>query len=113
MKNKLILCCLCIIFATSYSQNTFRKMSITIPPPTAKKIPKTLEKHGDKRVDDYFWLNDRQNKEVIDYLNSENQYYEEMTAHTKGLKNLLFEEMKGRIKEDDSSVPYFFNGYWY
>ncbi|WP_425557275.1 S9 family peptidase [Flavobacterium lindanitolerans] len=88
-------------------------MSITIPPPTAKKIPKTLEKHGDKRVDDYFWLNDRQNKEVIDYLNSENQYYEEMTAHTKGLKNLLFEEMKGRIKEDDSSVPYFFNGYWY
>ncbi|MDQ7962365.1 MAG: S9 family peptidase [Flavobacterium lindanitolerans] len=113
MKNKLILCCLCIIFATSYSQNTFRKMSITIPPPTAKKIPKTLEKHGDKRVDDYFWLNDRQNKEVIDYLNSENQYYEEITAHTKGLKNLLFEEMKGRIKEDDSSVPYFFNGYWY
>ncbi|KQS45775.1 MAG: S9 family peptidase [Flavobacterium johnsoniae] len=113
MKNKLILCCLCIIFATSYSQNTFRKMSITIPPPTAKKIPKTLEKHGDKRVDDYFWLNDRQDKEVIDYLNSENQYYEEMTAHTKGLKNLLFEEMKGRIKEDDSSVPYFFNGYWY
>ncbi len=113
MKNKLILCCLCIIFATSYSQNTFRKMSITIPPPTAKKIPKTLEKHGDKRVDDYFWLNDRQNKDVIDYLNSENQYYEEMTAHTKGLKNLLFEEMKGRIKEDDSSVPYFFNGYWY
>lgn len=113
MKNKLILCCLCIIFATSYSQNTFRKMSITIPPPTAKKIPKTLEKHGDKRVDDYFWLNDRQNKEVIDYLNSENQYYEEMTAHTKGLKKLLFEEMKGRIKEDDSSVPYFFNGYWY
>lgn len=88
-------------------------MSITLPPPTAKKIPKTLEKHGDKRVDDYFWLNDRQNKEVIDYLNSENQYYEEMTAHTKGLKNLLFEEMKGRIKEDDSSVPYFFNGYWY
>lgn len=113
MKNKLILCCLCIIFATSYSQNTFRKMSITIPPPTAKKIPKTLEKHGDKRVDDYFWLNDRQNKDVIDYLNSENQYYEETTAHTKGLKNLLFEEMKGRVKEDDSSVPYFLNGYWY
>jgi len=113
MKNKLILCCLCIIFATSYSQNTFRKMSITVPPPTAKKIPKTLEKHGDKRVDDYFWLNDRKNKDVIDYLNSENQYYEEMTAHTKGLKSLLFEEMKGRVKEDDTSVPYFLNGYWY
>lgn len=113
MKNKLILCCLCIIFATSYSQNTFRKMSITIPPPVAKKIPKTLEKHGDKRVDDYFWLNDRENKEVIDYLNSENQYYEQTTAHTKEFQKRLFEEMKGRIKEDDASVPYFFNGYWY
>ncbi|WDO12194.1 S9 family peptidase [Flavobacterium sp. WW92] len=113
MKNKLILCCLCVIFATSYSQNTFRKMSITIPPPVAKKIPKTLEKHGDKRVDDYFWLNDRENKEVIDYLNSENQYYEQTTAHTKEFQKRLFEEMKGRIKEDDASVPYFFNGYWY
>lgn len=113
MKNKLILCCLCIIFATSYSQNTFRKMSITIPPPVAKKIPKTLEKHGDKRVDDYFWLNDRENKDVIDYLNSENQYYEQTTAHTKQFQKSLFEEMKGRIKEDDASVPYFLNGYWY
>lgn len=88
-------------------------MSITIPPPVAKKIPKTLEKHGDKRVDDYFWLNDRENKEVIDYLNSENQYYEQTTAHTKEFQKRLFEEMKGRIKEDDASVPYFFNGYWY
>lgn len=88
-------------------------MSITIPPPVAKKIPKTLEKHGDKRVDDYFWLNDRENKEVIDYLNSENQYYEQTTAHTKDFQKRLFEEMKGRIKEDDASVPYFFNGYWY
>jgi len=88
-------------------------MSITIPPPVAKKIPKTLEKHGDNRVDDYFWLNDRENKEVIDYLNSENQYYEQTTAHTKEFQKRLFEEMKGRIKEDDASVPYFFNGYWY
>jgi len=113
MKNKLILSCLCIIFANSYSQTATFKMSKIINPPIAKKISKTLEKHGDKRVDDYFWLNDRENAEVIDYLNKENEYYEQMTAHTKDFQKKLFEEMKGRIKEDDSSVPYFFNGYWY
>lgn len=113
MKNKLILSCLCIIFANSYSQTASLKMSKNINPPVAKKISKTLEKHGDKRVDDYFWLNDRENTEVIDYLNQENEYYEQMTAHTKDFQKKLFEEMKGRIKEDDSSVPYFFNGYWY
>lgn len=88
-------------------------MSKNINPPVAKKISKVLEKHGDKRNDDYFWLNDRENAEVIDYLNKENEYYEHMTAHTKDFQKQLFEEMKGRIKEDDSSVPYFFNGYWY
>lgn len=88
-------------------------MSIKINPPLAKKVSKTLEKHGDIRVDDYFWLNDRENADVIDYLNKENEYYEQMTAHTKEFQKNLFEEMKGRIKEDDSSVPYFFNGYWY
>jgi len=113
MKNKLILSCLCIIFANSYSQTASLKMSKNINPPVAKKISKTLEKHGDKRIDDYFWLNDRENAEVIDYLNKENEYYEQSTAHTKNFQKELFEEMKGRIKEDDSSVPYFFNGYWY
>lgn len=113
MKNKLILSCLCIIFANSYSQTASLKMSKTINPPFAKKISKTLEKHGDKRIDDYFWLNDRENAEVIDYLNQENEYYALKTAHTKNFQKVLFEEMKGRIKEDDSSVPYFFNGYWY
>ncbi|WP_394336484.1 S9 family peptidase [Flavobacterium macacae] len=88
-------------------------MSENTTPPVAKKISKTIEKHGDKRNDDYFWLNDRENPEVIDYLNKENKYYEQMTAHTKDFQTQLFEEMKGRIKEDDSSVPYFFNGYWY
>ena len=58
-------------------------MSKNTIPPVAKKISKTLEKHGDKRNDDYFWLNDRENAEVIDYLNKENEYYEQMTAHTK------------------------------
>ena len=82
-------------------------------PPIAKIIPKTLEKFDSVRNDNYFWLNDRENPEVIDYLNKENAYYKKMTAHTKPFQKELFEEMKGRIKEDDESVPYLYNGYYY
>ncbi len=82
-------------------------------PPLAKIIPTTQEKFDDVRTDNYFWLNDRENPEVIDYLNKENQYYQEMTAHTKAFQKELFEEMKARIKEDDQSVPYLYNDYYY
>lgn len=82
-------------------------------PPLAKIIPTTLEKFDDVRTDNYFWLNDRENPEVIAYLNKENEYYQEMTAHTKAFQKELFEEMKARIKEDDQSVPYLYNGYYY
>ncbi len=85
----------------------------TIQAPIAKIIPTELEKFGDLRIDNYFWLNDRENPEVIDYLNQENEYYEGMTAHTKKFQNELYEEMKARIKEDDESVPYLYNGYYY
>ena len=88
-------------------------MSENIQPPVAKIITKTLEKFGDVRIDNYYWLNDRENPEVIDYLNKENEYYKQMTAHTETLQKELFDEMKARIKEDDSSVPYFLNGYYY
>ncbi|MFV8327381.1 S9 family peptidase [Flavobacterium sp. ZS1P14] len=88
-------------------------MPENIQPPVAKRIPKTLENLGDTRIDDYFWLNDRENPEVIDYLNKENEYYHKMTDHTKDFQKELFEEMKGRIKEDDESVPYLYNGYYY
>jgi oligopeptidase B len=84
-----------------------------IQPPVAKIIPEKLEKFGNERIDNYFWLNDRKNPEVIDYLNKENAYYKKMTAHTKTFQKELFEEMKGRIKEDDESVPYLYNGYYY
>jgi oligopeptidase B len=88
-------------------------MTVTITPPLATVKPKELEKHGHVRTDNYYWLNERENPEVIDYLNQENAYYNEMTASTKEFQKELFEEMKGRIKEDDSSVPYLYNGYWY
>lgn len=88
-------------------------MKTTIKAPVARKIPKTLEIHNDVRIDNYFWLNQREDQNVLDYLNAENEYYEQETAHTKDFENALFEEMKSRIKEDDSSVPYKYNGYWY
>ncbi|SCY89964.1 oligopeptidase B [Flavobacterium caeni] len=102
----------CLMFAVSYPQSKTHSMPTTTPPTAAKK-PVVLEKHGDRRTDDYFWLNDRDNPEVIDYLNRENDYYEAMTAHTKTFQADLFEEMKARIKEDDESVPYLYNGYYY
>lgn len=81
--------------------------------PLAKKIPHQLETHGDVRVDNYFWMKDREHPEVINYLNEENAYYEANMGHTKKFQEELFEEMKARIKEDDTSVPYKYNGYWY
>ncbi len=103
---------LCLIFAPIYKHDKHKLMS-DIKPPFAKIIPSTLEKFNDIRIDNYFWLNDRENPEVIDYLNKENQYYQEMTAHTNNFQKELFEEMKSRIKEDDQSVPYLYNGYYY
>ncbi|WP_298503360.1 S9 family peptidase [uncultured Maribacter sp.] len=100
-----------ITFAYS-CQNDKKDMTKPIAP-VAKKIAKELIKHEDVRVDNYYWLNDRENQEVIEYLNKENEFYSKVTEHTKGFQNDLFFEMKSRIKEDDSSVPYKQNGYWY
>ena len=74
-------------------------------PPKAPKKPHPLEIHNDTRIDDYYWLRDRENQEVIDYLNAENAYTEATLAPVKAFREMLFEEMKGRIKEQDESVP--------
>ncbi len=81
--------------------------------PKAKKIEKKLEIFNDVRIDNYYWLNDRENQEVIDYLNAENDYLETNLKHTEKFQEDLFEEMKSRIKEDDESVPYKKDGYYY
>ncbi len=101
----------CLIFAGSCQT---KKTDMSKPmAPKAKKIRKELPKHDDVRVDDYYWMNDREDPEVIAHLEAENVYYAQMTAHTDAFKHSLFEEMKARIKEDDASVPYKQNGYWY
>ena len=81
--------------------------------PKAPKKPHILREFGNERIDNYYWLAERGNREVLAYLEAENTYYQEQTAPTLPLQQQLFTEMKGRMKEDDSSVPYFYNGYWY
>jgi len=86
---------------------------IVLQQPQAKQINHVHDKHGHKRVDPYHWMVARDTPEVISYLEEENAYYDSCTAHTNVLKDALFEEIKGRIKEDDESVPTLINGYWY
>ena len=92
--------------------------------PIAEKKPKKLVKHGDVRVDNYFWMRlsdeqklapvkDAHTQKVINYLEAENDYHDKITAYNKNFEEELFLEMKGRIKEDDATVPYKDNGYFY
>ena len=81
--------------------------------PMAKKVDKILKMHDHERIDEFYWLNERGNQEVIDYLNAENDYRDTYMEEYKNLENELFKEIKSRIKEDDTSVPYLDNGYYY
>ena len=84
-----------------------------VTPPVAKKISKELVTHGHKRVDDYYWMNERENPEVVAYLQAENDYLRQVMKHTEPLQEKLYEEMRSRIKEADETVPYLENGYYY
>ena len=105
MRNLLILSLSLTIFYGCSNMN--------IAPPIADIKEKKLVIHDDARVDNYYWLNDRENPEVISYLEEENKYTDALLKSTKSLQERLFNEMKSRIKEDDNSVPYFYNDYWY
>jgi oligopeptidase B len=85
----------------------------TPEPPRAEARPEVLEIHGDKRVDDYYWLKDREDPDVIAYLEAENAYTKAAMQHTESLQEQLFDEIVGRIKKNDESVPYRDNGYYY
>ena len=84
-----------------------------ITEPRAEKINKFMQIHNHERLDEFYWLNERNNPKVIDYLNAENDYRDSYMKDYKNLEEELFEEIKSRIKEDDSSVPYLDNGYYY
>nr|WP_321357048.1 S9 family peptidase [uncultured Draconibacterium sp.] len=84
-----------------------------IEPPVAKKIMKELTIHGHTRVDNYYWMNERENPEVIAHLEAENAYKDAVMKHTEPLQEELFEEIKSKIKPENESVPYKKNGYYY
>ncbi len=88
-------------------------MSDTPKPPIAKIIPKIDTTHKDVRTDNYFWLRDKKNPDVIKHLEEENAYSQFVMQDTKPLQEKLYNEMKSRIKESDLSVPYMDNGYFY
>ena len=85
----------------------------TLTPPIAKTVPKTDTLHGDARTDDYFWMREKSDPEVIAYLEAENAYSDAVLAPTKELQETLYAEMKGRIQETDLSVPYRLGDYFY
>jgi oligopeptidase B len=99
-------------------------MKTELSAPEAEKIDTVLTVHGDSRVDPYYWMRltdqqktaanpDAQTEKVLDYLKEENEYKEGVLEHTKSLQEKIYQEIIGRIKQDDESVPYFKNGYWY
>lgn len=96
-----------IIFSCNQSNNS------TMKQPRAKKIAKKLVMHGKTRIDNYYWLNNRENTEVIEYLNDENAYTKHVMRQTEVLQDKIYNEIVGRIKQTDVSVPYDYNGYSY
>ena len=113
---------ICVIFASGCKSDI--KMNKDVKTPKAEIQAKSLTIHNSTRIDNYFWMRltdkqktaknkDAQTQKVETYLNSENEYFDKVTASTNNFQEELFEEMKGRIKEDDTSVPYFRNNYFY
>ena len=113
---------ICVIFASGCKSDII--MNKDVKTPKAEIQAKSLTVHNSTRIDNYFWMRltddqktaknkDAQTQKVEAYLNSENEYFDKVTASTNNFQKELFEEMKGRIKEDDTSVPYFRNNYFY
>ena len=98
--------------ATLYFQR-YRIPDPRMPPPRAPQRPHRLEKHGDVRLDDYYWLRNREDPAVRAYLEAENAWLKESLAHTAAQEEQLFEEIKGRIRQTDMSVPYREGAYLY
>ena len=101
-----------LIFACNNSSD-FKGYPQVDPPVAEPKPFEILAKHGHSRIDPYYWLKDKENPQVIDYLNAENAYLDTMLSHTKVFQDSLFSEMRSRIKEDDASVPYKLDDYYY
>jgi oligopeptidase B len=97
----------------SKKETVMLKQSDFPAPPVAEVIPDTFSNFGQTRIDNYYWLKDKNNPKVIDYLKAENAYTDTVMASTKTLQQTIYDEIIGRIKEDDESYPSFSDGYYY
>ncbi|WP_238988367.1 S9 family peptidase [Aureibaculum marinum] len=122
--NKIVSVFLIVLITFVASCKKDNMQVVDIKPPVADIIPKELKTHGDVRIDNYYWMRlsdeqknaenpDEHTQKVLDYLNAENDYFDKKLGHTEKFREDLFQEMKARIKEDDESVPYKDNGYFY
>lgn len=124
MKHSIYTLLILTIMISSCKSNDTERPHLSLEAPVAKKIPKELTVHDDTRIDNYFWMRlsdeqknaetpDAQTQDVLDYLNAENDYLSKAMAHTTELQDKLYNEIVGRIKKDDQSVPVNDNGYSY
>lgn len=115
LPNFFLLSLLCMLFSCTPNQPDNIKTMSEIKPPIAKKISHQFEIHGDRRIDNYHWLRDdsRSQSDVINYLKAENQYTESVLQSSGDLRDKLYDEMIGRIVQDQSSVPYKLGDFWY
>jgi len=104
---------LSVLLLSTTSLAQAQTMPSAATPPVAAKKPNVVEKFGDKRVDDYFWLRDKSSPEVVSYLNAENAYTETFLGPMKDFQETLYKDMLSRIKETDENVPYRKGAYWY
>ena len=98
---------------TSKKETVMLKQSDFPAPPVAEVVPDTFTNFGQTRIDNYYWLKDKNNPKVIDYLKAENAYTDTVMASTKELQQTIYNEILGRLKEDDESYPSFSDGYYY
>jgi oligopeptidase B len=86
---------------------------LTLPePPIAERRPRVLEAHGDRRDDPYYWLREKDNPEVLAYLEAENSYADAVMAPSAVLQEKLYREIVGRVQETDTSAPTCYKGWW-
>ena len=103
----------CLLMAVVFIMSACNENQQSMKAPVAKKVEKELITHDHTRVDNYYWLNDREDPAVIAYLEEENAYTKEVMKYTEDLQASLYDEIVGRIKQTDMSVPYKKNGYFY
>ena len=103
----------CIALLVVFSAQHMISFGQGLMPPTTKKSPKVFSEHGHQRTDDYYWLNNATDSNVITHLKEENAYVDAYMKHTQALQEKIYKELVDRIPGKDESLPVKKNGYWY